>query len=147
MATLEDINQNLKAAMLAKDELQVSVLRMLKTDLMKIEKEGGGTEITDEVVANTAKRMIKQRRDSAEQFKKGDRIELAEKEEAEIKFLEAYMPEQLSEEVVRDTVKETITELSVTDKNGMGKVMGVVMGKLKGQADGSLVKKIVEEEL
>jgi hypothetical protein len=74
-------------------------------------------------------------------------VELAAKEEAEIKILETYMPAQMNEEEVRKVVKETMVEMGVSDKSGMGKIMGSLMGKLKGKADGTLVKQVLESEL
>ena len=137
----------LKQAMLARNELKTSVLRMLKAELLKIQTDGSGTEITEEVIQTVIQKMVKQRKDSVEQFKNGGRSELAEKEEAEITLLQAYMPEQMSEEAVRAEVRATKEALGVTDKSGLGKLMGALMGKLKGKADGTMIKKIVEEEL
>lgn len=145
--TLPELQEQLKLAMLAKDELKVSVLRMLKAEIMKIQTDGSGTEITPEVIQNTIQKLVKQRKDAAEQFTSGGRPELAEKEEQEIALLMVYLPEQMSEEAVRAEVLATKAALGVTDKSGVGKLMGALMGKLKGKADGGLIKKIVEEEL
>lgn len=145
--TLPELQEQLKQAMLAKDELKVSVLRMLKAEIMKIQTDGSGTEITPEVIQNTIQKLVKQRKDAAEQYKSGGRPELAEKEEQEIALLMVYLPEQMSEEAVRAEVLATKAALGVTDKSGVGKLMGALMGKLKGKADGGLIKKIVEEVL
>lgn len=147
MLNKEKITEDLKQAMLSRDELKTSVLRMLKAEIMKVETDGSGREINEELIVELTKRLVKQRKDSAEQFKNGGRQELAEREEAEIKILEAYMPAQMSEEEVRKVVKETMAEMGVSDKSGMGKVMGSLMGKLKGKADGGLVKQVLESEL
>lgn len=138
---------DLKQAMLSKDELKTSVLRMLKAEIMKIQTDGSGTEITEEVIQTLVQKMIKQRKDSVEQFKAGGRTELAEKEEKEIAILQAYLPEQMSEEAIRAEVRATKEALGITDKSGLGKLMGTLMGKLKGKADGGVIKKVVEEEL
>ena len=139
--------EDLKQAMLAKDELKTSVLRMLKAEIMKIQTDGSGTEITEAVIQSVIQKMIKQRKDSFEQFKAGGRAELAEKEEKEIAILQAYLPEQISEDAIRAEVRASKEALGVTDKSGVGKLMGVLMGKLKGKADGGAIKRIVEEEL
>ncbi|OGJ42771.1 hypothetical protein A2974_00600 [Candidatus Peregrinibacteria bacterium RIFCSPLOWO2_01_FULL_48_20] len=139
--------EDLKQAMLAKDELKTSVLRMLKAEIMKIQTDGSGTEITEAVIQSVIQKMIKQRKDSFEQFKAGGRAELAEKEEKEIAILQAYLPEQMSEDAIRAEVRASKEALGVTDKSGVGKLMGVLMGKLKGKADGGAIKRIVEEEL
>lgn len=139
--------EDLKQAMLAKDELKTSVLRMLKAEIMKIQTDGSGTEITEAVIQSVIQKMIKQRKDSFEQFKAGGRAELAEKEEKEIAILQAYLPEQMSEDAIRAEVRASKEALGVTDKSGVGKLMGALMGKLKGKADGGVIKRIVEEEL
>lgn len=145
--TLPELQENLKQAMLAKEELKVSVLRMLKAEVMKIQTDGTGTEITPELVQTLIQKMIKQRKDAFEQFTAGGRPELAEKEQQEIALLMVYLPEQMSEDAIRAEVRATKEALGVTDKSGVGKLMGALMGKLKGKADGGLIKKIVEEEI
>jgi uncharacterized protein YqeY len=144
---LSELQDQLKQAMLAKQELKTSVLRMLKAEVMKIQTDGTGTEITPEVIQSLIQKMIKQRKDAAEQYKAGARMELAQKEEDEIALLMTYLPEQMSEEAIRAEVKAAKVQLGVSDKSGVGKLMGTLMGKLKGKADGALIKKIVEEEL
>ncbi len=147
MLNKEKITEDLKQAMLSRDELKTSVLRMLKAEIMKVETDGSGREINEELIIDLVKRLVKQRKDSSEQFKNGGRVELAAKEEAEIKILETYMPAQMNEDEVRIVVKETMVEMGVSDKSGMGKIMGSLMGKLKGKADGTLVKQVLESEL
>jgi hypothetical protein len=82
-----------------------------------------------------------------EQYEKGGRQDLAEKEKKEIEIISAYLPEQLGEDKIREIIKEVITATGASSKADMGKVMGQAMGKLKGRVDGNAVKKIVEEEL
>lgn len=144
---ITQLQENLKQAMLAKDELKVSVLRMLKAEIMKIQTDGSGTEITEELIQTLVQKMVKQRKDAASQYLDGGRPELAAKEEGEINILQTYLPEQMSEQAVREIVHATKVELGITDKSGVGKLMGALMGKLKGKADGGMIKKIVEEEL
>lgn len=143
----EQLLSELKASMIAKDELKTSVLRMLKAEVMKIQTDGSRTEITEELIQTLIGKMIKQRKDSFEQFTAGGRTELAEKEAKEIALLQTYLPEQMSEEAVRAEVQATKAALGIADKSGLGKLMGALMGKLKGKADGGMIKKIVEEEL
>jgi len=143
--TLPELQENLKQAMLAREELKVSVLRMLKAEIMKIQTDGTGTEITELVIQNTLQKMVKQRKDSIEQFTTGGRMDLAEKEEQELVLLMAYLPEQLSEDEIRAEVRASKEALGVTDKSGFGKLMGAVSGKLKGKAEGAVIKRIVEE--
>lgn len=143
----ETLLSELKQAMLAKDELKTSVLRMLKAEVLKIQTDGTGTEVTEELIQGLIQKMIKQRKDSVEQFKAGGREELAEKEEKEIALLMAYMPAQMSEEELRSEVQASKAALGITDKSGLGKLMGALMGKFKGKADGAMIKRLVEEAL
>ncbi len=138
------IVSDLKDAMLAKDEVRVSTLRMLKAAIMKFEVSGEKKEATDEDVLALVKKELKARKDAAEQFRDGDREELAAKEDAEAAILEEYMPEQMSEEEVRKVVEAVVAEVG---GDNFGQVMGACMGKLKGQADGGMVNKIVKEVL
>lgn len=143
----ETLLSELKAAMIARDELKTSVLRMLKAEVLKIQTDGTGTEVTEELIQNLIQKMVKQRKDSVDQFTQGGRPELAEKEEKEIALLMTYMPAQMSEDEVRAEVQATKAALGITDKSGLGKLMGALMGKLKSKADGAMIKKVVEEEL
>ena len=105
------------------------------------------SKLNDEEVTETISTEIKKRKDSAEQFEKGGRPELAEGERKEIETLIAYMPEQMSEEEIRREVKQAIGETGAKDIKEMGKVLGLLMSKVKGKADGQLVSQIVKEEL
>ncbi|MBU0578310.1 GatB/YqeY domain-containing protein [Patescibacteria group bacterium] len=142
----EQIIQDMTAAMKAKDELPLSVLRMLKADIMKYEVSGKDMVATDDVVMGIIKRSVKQRKEAAEGFQKGGNTEAADKELEEMKILEKYLPEQMSEDQVKAIVQETIDQLGVGPAD-FGKVMGAVMGKTKGQADGGMVNKLVKELL
>ncbi|MBN2096060.1 GatB/YqeY domain-containing protein [Candidatus Peregrinibacteria bacterium] len=141
----EQIIADLTAAMKAKEELKLSTLRMLKAAIMNYEVSGADKVATDEVVIDLIKKGIKQRHDSADGFEKGGNKEAAQKELDEIKILETYMPEQMSEEQVKAAVQEVIGQLKPAGPSDFGKVMGAVMGKLKGQADGGMVNKVVKE--
>lgn len=144
----EKVYADLKAAMLARDEVAVSALRMLKAAIMKFEVSGGEKiEAADEDVMALIKKELKSRKDSIEQFKSGGREDLAAKEEAEIKALKGYLPKQMSEDEVRAVVKQVVAEMGVSGSGITGRVMGVCMGKLKGQADGAIVSKLVKEAL
>jgi len=92
-------------------------------------------------------KAAKQRKESIEQFEKGDRADLAESEKKELQLIESYLPEMLSEDEVRDVAREKIDELGAEDMSDMGQVMGALMQELKGKAEGSIVSKVVKEEL
>ena len=105
------------------------------------------SRLTEQEVLETIASEVKKRKDSIDQFQKGGRNDLAEKEKAEAEILSAYLPEQLSEEDVRHQIQVIIEELGATSQKEMGKVIGAAMGKLKGRADGGLVSKITKEIL
>ena len=149
MSLKETIQADIKKAMIEKDALRVSVLRMVMAAILNKEKEKGVDEkgLTDEVVLGIVSSEAKKRKDSIEQYKKGGRPDLAEKEKEELKILSAYLPEQISEEEIRKIVKEKISQLGATGQQNTGKIMGALMSELKNKADGVVVKRIVEEEL
>lgn len=145
----DQIQEDLKKAMIAKDEQRLSVIRMLKSAIQyyEIQKGGAGYEATDEDIIEVIGREIKKRRESIELYEKGNRPELAEKENQELAFLQTYLPEQLSEEEVAKLVDEAITQTGATEMKDMGKVMGLLMPKVKGKADNSFVSSLVRERL
>lgn len=147
--TKQALQEELKQAMLARDELKTSVLRLLLSALnyYEIQKGGAGYEATKEDVLAVLQKEAKQRKESIEQFKNAGRQELVDKETKELEILQKYLPEQMSEDEIREIVKETIREIGTTAVADMGKVMGALMPKTKGKADGSIVSKIVKEEL
>lgn len=138
------ISQDLVKALKAKQELEISVLRMLNSVIKNAEIANKRQELKDADTARVVKQQIKQRKDSISQYKEGKRFDLVEKERKELKILENYMPDQMSETQVKKIVKKIIADSGLTD---FGPVMGKAMAELKDQADGALVKKIVEQEL
>ena len=139
------ITSDLTDALKKKDALRLGTIRLLKTEIMKFEVSGKTKkEAEDADIIPLVSRLIKQCREAAEQFQKGGREEMVQKEEGEIKILEEYLPPQLSTEEIEKIVQETITQLGAKDKSATGKVMGAVMGKVKGQTNGAAVKSIME---
>lgn len=150
MTIKETIDSRLKEAMKAKDEVSLTVLRSVKTAFTnKLVAEGGKPqdEISDEKALEVLKSAAKQRKDAIEQFEKGGRSDLAEKEKAELVIIEEYLPETMGLEQIREVVDKKKAELNINDKSGMGQLMGAVMSELKGKADGGDVKQVVEESL
>lgn len=145
----QQIQDELKQSMLARDEVKTSVLRMLKSAInyYEINKGGAGYEASDEDVMNVINTQVKQRRDSIEQFTNAGRTELAEKEKKELALLQIYLPEQLSEDEVRKLVVEAVKQTGASSPQEMGKVMSALMLKVKGKADGTLVSRLVKEQL
>ena len=149
MTIREQILDDIKEAMKAKDVRKRDVLRSLDSMIKNEEIAQGKREegLEDDAIVVLVKRAIKQRRDSAEQFKNGGREDLAKKEEQEIGFIEKYLPAQITEEEVRVIVRKVVSEVGASGKNDMGKVMGKVMGIVGNASDGSVVRTIVEEVL
>jgi uncharacterized protein YqeY len=147
MSLKEKVQADFIAAMKARDEVRKGALSMLKAAIMKWEVDGEKKEAGDEQVIQIIGKEVKQRKDSAEAFKAGGKMEMAEKEEAEMKVLMEYMPAQMSEEEVRKIVTETLSGAGITAKAEMGKAMGLLMPKLKGKADGGLINRVVGEIL
>ena len=133
--------------MKAKDEITTGTIRLIKAAILRLETAGEKKVATDEDIIQIMGKEIKQRKDSIEQFEKGNRPELAAKEKLEMAVLEKYLPAQLSESEIRTIVTEVITSTGATGKSDLGKVMGALMPRTKGKADGGLVNKIVQELL
>lgn len=149
MGLTEQVQKDMVEAMRSRDELRLSTLRMMKTALenKRIEKRAPLEESESQQVLNT---LIKQRRDAIEQFRKGGRQELADKEAAEITLIEAYLPKALGEEAIAATVKATIAEMGSPTMKDMGTVMKNVMAKLQAagaRVDGKVVSELVRKQL
>lgn len=145
----QQLRDELKESMLAKDAERTSVLRMLLSALnyYEIQKSGANYEATDEDVMAVIQKEVKQRKDSIEQYGNAGRQDLVSKEQKELDMLQKYLPEQMGEDEVRKLVQEAISESGASTPQDMGKVMGVLMPKVKGKADGALVSQIVREAL
>ena len=149
MALSEQIDQDLTAAIKSKDETKTSTLRILKSTIhnWQITAHLQAKVPEDDQVIVLIQKEIKSRREALEMYKKGGREELAQKEKKEIAVLEKYLPQQMSEEEIRTLVKEVVAKTGASGPQDIGKIMGSIMSDLKGRADGSLVAKIVKEEL
>jgi uncharacterized protein len=147
MRLRDKINEDLTAAMKAKAADRLSVLRMMKSTIKNKEIELI-KELEDAQVLQVLVSLIKQRKDSVEQFTKGGRLELAEKEAAEIKIIEEYLPAAVSEEEIVSTVEAVIAELGATSIKDMGKVMKACMSKFAGRpVDGQKMSELVKSKL
>ena len=147
MAFIDKISADLTAAMRAKDQLRLDTLRMTKAALMnrEVEKKRPLDDAESQQVVSS---MIKQRRDSVEQFRNGGRPELADKEAAEIAILEAYLPPPIDAAELEHIVRAVIGETGATSAKDMGKVMKGVMAKLEGRsADGKIISELVKKQL
>lgn len=148
MATLKErIAADMKDAMRSKNELTLSVLRMLKSAVQYKEVEPGASALDDAGIQSVISGLIKQRRDSIDQFKAGGRPEMAEKEEAEIGVLQNYLPKQLTAEELTAAVQAAIAEVGAKGSKDMGAVMKNLNPKLQGKAEGRAISEAVKAEL
>lgn len=143
MEIREKIEDEIVKAMKKKDEDSLSLYRSLKSAIKNAEIDSK-EEITDENVLSVLEKQAKQRKDSIEQFEKGGRNDLANKEKEELLIIETFLPKKMGEDEVREIVKKKIASMSGAQ---FGQVMGACMGDLKGKADGGMVQKIVKEEM
>ena len=140
------IAKDIVTAMKEKDKVTLETLRMVK-GAIQMEEIKAKKELTDDDIALVIGKQIKTRKESIEEFKKGNREDLISKTTEEIKVLEKYMPEQLSIEEIDAIVTRAISELGASISSDMGKVMGKVTPLLKGKADMGLVSKLVKDKL
>lgn len=147
MPLTKDIEKQVIEAMKAKDAVRLNALRNLKAAFMSEVIMLKKADLTDEEALTVIKRLVKQRKDSADQFRKGGREEMASAEEAESKILESFLPAQLSEGEVRKIAEAVKAKLGIADKSKLGQLIGAVIKETKGRADGTIVKKIVEKLL
>jgi len=140
----------MKNAMRAKETLRLEVLRSILaafTNELVAQRRTPQEELEDPGCILVLKRLVKQRKDSAEQFEKGGRPELADKEKKELLIIEEFLPKAMSREDIRKIAVAKKAELGITDRSGIGKFIGAVMKECKGEADGNDVKAVVEELL
>jgi uncharacterized protein YqeY len=142
----ERLDADMKQAMKDKDKVRLSTIRLIRTAIKNTEIDHKKT-LTDEEILDVLNRELKQRRDSLQAFEAGGRSDLVDQVQQEIAVLQAYLPEQLSEEELRVIVLETIQETGAVAKKDMGKVMSALMPKIKGRADGKLVNQLVQSHL
>ncbi len=143
----EKIFNDYKEAMKNKDTLKSSVLSFLRAQLLNLAVEKKKNKLEDAEVFAVIKKLIKQRQDSIEQFTKGNRPELAEKEAKELEMLKAYLPAELSRDEIGKIIDTAIAETGASGMKDMGKVMKEVTAKAAGKADGKLVSDLVREKL
>ncbi len=141
----EKILNDYKEAMKKRDALRISTLSFLRASMQNLAIEKKKDKLDDPDVIAILRKQIKQRQDSIEQFKKGNRPELAEKEMKELEILKQYLPKELSADELRKIIKDAVAATGATGPKDMGKVMKEVMAKAAGQADGKMVSDLVKE--
>ena len=140
------IIEDIKLAMKAQDKVKLPVVRMLKADVQMAELNKKA-DLTDDEIISIVSKQIKMRKDSIKEFEKGNRNDLIEAAKTEIKILEEYLPEQLSEQEVTDIINDVFFKENPSSQSDMGKIMGLLNPLVKGKTDMGLVSKIVKEKL
>ncbi len=146
MSVLKRIDEDLKQALKARNELKVTLLRGLKSDI-KYRQIDKGAELTEAEVIEVLGSSAKKHRDSIEQFKAGNRQDLVDKESSELEIIKEYLPEQLSPDKLREIVAAAVTKAGAESPAQIGLVMKDLMPQVKGKADGKMVKDLVVEFL
>ncbi len=146
MEPIERLQEGIKNALKSGDKIRSSTLRMLLADV-KNEAIAQGRDLTDDDLVTLARRGIKRRKEAASQYREGDRVELAEKEEAEAAILEEYLPPQVDEEILRAAIRQFVDEQGLEGPRGIGAVMKEMMSRYAGQADGSVISAIAKDIL
>jgi uncharacterized protein YqeY len=146
--TLEErINADIKAAMLAKERKKLDALRAVKSAILLLKTNGSGDAISEEAEIACLQKLVKQRKESAELYKQQNRMDLYEDEAFQQAVIEAYLPEQMSEEEIRTTLQNIVSETGASSMKDMGKVMGAAQKAFAGRADNKVVSTIVKELL
>ena len=146
MSLMDQLTADMKTAMKAHDKDRLAVIRMARGAVRQKEIDGKKKLDDNDIIAVLSKE-VKMRRDSIDEFKKGNRQDLVDKTQAEIDVLMSYLPQQMSEDEVKKLVEEAVAQTGAKTMKDMGKVMGVLMPKVKGRADGKMVNNLVRAHL
>ena len=147
MSVQDQITSDIKEAMKARNVDKLAALRAVKSAIMLEATKDGSATVSDEVSLKIIAKLVKQRKDSAAIFEEQNRPDLVVDEVNQLAYLEPYLPSQMGEEEVRKIVKEVIANVGASSPADMGKCMGPLVERLSGKADGSLISKLVKEEL
>ena len=147
MTLEEKINAEIKQAMLAKDAQKLNALRAIKSAILLLKTDKGGGDITPEMEIALLQKLIKQRKEAADIYKSQNRADLCDEELSQATVIEAFLPEQVSEDEVRAVVARIIAETNSSSVKDMGKVIGLASKELAGKADNKLIANVVKEAL
>ncbi|MGB3082700.1 MAG: GatB/YqeY domain-containing protein [Candidatus Omnitrophota bacterium] len=147
MSKENELSETLKEALKAGDKTKISTVRLVLSEIKNRKIAEKADELEDEKIVAIIQKMAHQRKESIDQFKKGDRQDLVKKESEELAILEEYLPEQISEEDLEKIVSESIVQTGATSMKDMGAVMKDVMSRVQGQADGKVISEIVKRKL
>ena len=146
MSLKQKLQEDLKSSMKNKDNTKKSVVTLIRASIKQYEVDNR-VELDDSQIIDLIAKLLKQTKDSLDEFKKAGREDLKTQAEAEIEVLKEYLPQQLSEEELNEIVKLTISEVGATSMKDMGKIMSVIRPKVKGRADGKLINELVKANL
>jgi len=146
MSLLKKLQEEMKSAMKSGDKERLATIRMLISEIKKVQIDAQ-KELSDDEIIKILQKYAKQRKDSIEQYRKAGREDLAEKEERELQIVQEFLPQPLSEEEIEKLVEEAIKETGASSMKDMGKVIKLVIEKAQGRAEGSVVSKIVKTKL
>ena len=148
MSLFNQINTDIKQAMLNKEKEKLEALRAIKAAFLIAKTEKGSSdELSSEKEISVIQKLVKQRKDSANLYTENNRPELAEKENKEVEFISVYLPKQMTEEEITNELTSIISELGASSMKDMGKVMGIATKKMAGKADGKIISAKVKELL
>ena len=147
MSLQENVNEQLKAAIKAKDTVALESLRAIKTAIMMTQTQAGAKELSSDDEIKLVQKLVKQRKDSAAIFHQQGRVDLAEPEEAQIKIIQQFLPEQLDDAAITEIVAAIIAKTGAAGMQDMGKVMGMASKAMAGKADGKTISSIVRQKL
>ena len=148
MNLIDQVSNDIKSAMLAKDKVRLEALRGIKKEFLEAKTaKGADGELTDDMAMKILAKMVKQRKESAQIYTEQNRPDLAEPELAEAAVIETYLPKQMTEEELTEALKAIIAQVGATTPQEMGKVMGVATKQLAGRADGRAISAKVKELL
>ena len=145
MALEEKINNDIKAAMLAKDQQKLEAIRGIKSAILLL--KSSGKPVTDDEEVKALQKMVKQRKESADIYHQQNRKDLADVELFQVSIIEQYLPKQMSEQEIKSALSQIISQTGATSAADMGKVMGVATKQLAGKADGRIISSLVKELL
>ncbi len=147
MSLEQQVQQDIKAAMLAKEKIRLESLRAIKSAILLVKTADGSEEISDEAVVKLIQKLVKQRKETALVYADQNRQELADKELEEAACMEVYLPKQMTEAEIEEALKAIISDLGAAGPQDMGKVMGVATKQLAGKADGRVISTLVKNLL
>ena len=147
MSIQEKINNEIKLSMKEKNVDKLAALRSVKSAILLELTKDGKTNMSDEIAIQIISKLVKQRKESASIFKSKNRLDLETEELSQIKYLEVYLPKQLSEDEIEEYIRTKLNEIENVSLKDMGRLMGLLMKELSGKADGKIISKILKRKL